>query len=378
MSDDNSQDSFTETTSQGWLSRLGGALKGILIGLVLVPIAGWLLFWNEGRAVQTARSLTEGAGLVQTVQPDRVEPGNEGKLIHLIATPRIVTPPRDSDLGITPPAGTLRLLRRVEMFQWREETESETRTKLGGGTETVTTYRYSRVWAEDRIDSSRFRQQDGHQNPQPRYPGRSFVAQGVTLGAFALAEPQVARLEADRALPAAGGDGDATRYIGADATSPRIGDLRITWRVAQPEAISVIGAQAGGGFAPFATRAGDRLLMIEPGRQTAAEMFRDAQEDNALFTWILRAAGVVVMLIGFALLMAPLKVLADVIPPLGALVGFGTGLVAMILTLVLAPTIIAVAWLFYRPLLAIGILAAGFAAAWGLTRLRRRPAAKAA
>ena len=50
-------DTTNETTSQSWFSRIGGALTGILVGLILLPVARVLLFWNEGRAVQTARSL---------------------------------------------------------------------------------------------------------------------------------------------------------------------------------------------------------------------------------------------------------------------------------------------------------------------------------
>lgn len=374
MPADGIEDVFTETTRQSWFSRLGGALTGLLFGLALVPGSGVLLFWNEGRAVQTAQSLAEGAGLVLPVE--RLDRANEGRLVHVSGPARIGTPPRDPELGAAPPEGTLRLVRTVEMFQWREDQESETRNKLGGGTETVTTYRYTRNWAEGRIDSSRFRQPEGHQNPRPRQASQAFVAQGVTLNGYRLEEAQLASLSADERVTPPGTDG--VRYIGADPANPRIGDLRITWDAARPEALSVIAAQSGEGFAPYATRAGDRLMMVEPGRRTAAEMFRAAEEGNAIFTWILRAVGAVLMFVAFALLMRPVKVLADVIPPLGWLVGFGTSLVAGVLTLLLAPSVIALAWLFYRPLVAIGVLAAGAAAAWGVTHLRRRRAAQPA
>ncbi|WP_203076646.1 TMEM43 family protein [Falsiroseomonas ponticola] len=373
---DGVEDVFTETTSQSWFSRLGGALTGLLIGLVLVPGSSVLLFWNEGRAVQTAQSLAEGAGLVLPVE--RLDRANEGRLVHVAGPARIATPPRDPEFGAAPPDGTLRLVRTVEMFQWREEQESETRNKLGGGTETVTTYRYVRGWAEGRIDSARFRQPDGHQNPTPRQASRTFLAQGVTLNGYRLTEAQLGSLPAGETLTPPGA-GEALRYIGADPANPRIGDLRITWTAARPEAISVIAAQSGEGFAPYATRAGDRLMMVEAGRRTPAEMFRAAEEGNAFLTWVLRAVGAVLMFVAFALLMRPVKVLADVIPPLGWLVGFGTSLVAGVLTLVLAPGVIAVAWLFYRPIIAIAVLAFGIAAAFGLTRLRRRaPAARPA
>src|SRR5471030_367255 len=75
-------DSFSETSSQGWLARLGGAIKGILIGLVMVIAAFPLLFWNEGRAVRTAKSLDEGSGAVVTTPSDKVDAAKEGQLVH--------------------------------------------------------------------------------------------------------------------------------------------------------------------------------------------------------------------------------------------------------------------------------------------------------
>src|SRR4051812_38191974 len=72
-------DSFTEVTSKSWLERLMDAVVGVLIGLVLVLATVVGLFWNEGRALRTERSLTEGAGLVVDADPSRVEPANDGR-----------------------------------------------------------------------------------------------------------------------------------------------------------------------------------------------------------------------------------------------------------------------------------------------------------
>jgi hypothetical protein len=367
-------DQFSETTHQSWFSRLGGALKGILVGLVLVLVAMVLIFWNEGRAVQTARSLAEGAGQVRSVDAARPDPALEGRLVHVASPVRAGPPPADAELGLTAPGGTLRLIRRVEMFQWREEQQSETRTALGGGTETVTTYRYSRGWAEGRVDSSRFRQPDGHQNPEPRHAGASWYAPEARLGGFRLAPAQLDGLAAEEALapPAAQNTQGNVLFLGANPQAPRIGDLRITWRIARPEALSVVAAQRGEGFAPFATRAGDALFMLVPGQVPATEIFAQAEAANAMLTWLLRLVGFVLMLAGWGMVLRPLKVLADVLPPVGAVVGFGTGLVALVLTLVLAPTLIAIAWLFYRPVVALAVLALGLGAAFAVTRLRRR------
>ena len=139
-------DSFTEVTTKSWGSRIGESIKGVLFGLVLVVGSCIFLFWNEGRAVQTERSLTEGASLVVPVDPSRVDPANDGKLVHLSGDLKPGAPLTDPDFTVS--ATALRLARTVEMYQWKEESKSETRKNVGGSEETVTTYEYVRTWSD--------------------------------------------------------------------------------------------------------------------------------------------------------------------------------------------------------------------------------------
>jgi hypothetical protein len=61
---------FTESTTQSWFSRIGNAIKGVLVGLVLFVVSFPLLFWNEGRAVQAYMGLAEGKNSVVSVPAD--------------------------------------------------------------------------------------------------------------------------------------------------------------------------------------------------------------------------------------------------------------------------------------------------------------------
>ncbi len=243
-----------------------------------------------------------------------------------------------------------------------------------------TTYSYHRGWSSTAIDSSRFRQPDGHHNPPLRLSGRTLSPAEARLGAFRLTDQQLARIGSAEALPVEPGRiaayrpgtqvADGRILVGADpGAAPRVGDLRISYQVARAEAASVVAAQRGDGFAPYQTRAGDRLEMLATGLVPAAAMIRQAEEGNAILTWILRAAGALVMFIGFSMILRPMVVLADVVPFLGGIVGFGTGLVGMLLTAVLAPVVIAVAWFWYRPVVAVAVLAAGAAVVLGLGRM---------
>ncbi len=374
-------DSFTETTSTSWLQRIINSFVGALIGLVLIVASIVGTFWNEGRAIATARALAEGAGAIISVDAAKVDPANDGKLVHLSAAASATAPLIDPQFQVK--ASGLKLLRKVEMYQWRQDEHSETHNKLGGGQETVTTYSYSREWKSRLNDSGLFRHPEGHANPPMAFERREFVAADAKLGAFALGPDLIAKLgdgaqfDVDPSVLA----GQAAQsppervvngaiYVGADPAGPRVGDLRVSYFLDPNGAVSAIARQTGDGLGPYQTKAGGTLYIIDPGSLDAAQMFKQAEDQNKVMTWIIRAVALVAMGIGFALVFSPLSALAAVIPFLGSLVGAGAGLMAFVLTLVLGPLTIAIAWFAVRPLMSIAIAVAGFAAAILVSRLR--------
>lgn len=384
-------DQITEVTSTSWFARLGQAVVGVLIGFIFVIVSIGVLFWNEGRAIRTAQGLAEGAGIVRSVPADRVDPANDGRLIHVSGMLSTGGPVSDPDFAVR--VEGVRLVRHVEVYQWKEETHSETRTKFGGGEERTTTYKYVRTWSDKPIDSDRFREPRGHTNPVMTYQSRDLVAPGTRLGAFAVpqallrgfGEPrrlaatdtQVNALQNRVTKPVTANDG--ILYVGRDPSEPAIGDMRISFAEVPLQTASVVAAQAGSGFAPFPTRTGTTVELIAAGTVPAKIMFEHAEEENVTMTWVLRLIGVIFMLIGFNFVLRPLAVAGSVIPLLGDVIGAGTFLVALVCTVAIAPIVIAFGWLWYRPLIGIGVLVLGAAATWGLIRLMQtRAAAKKA
>ena len=71
-----SEDSFTETVSTGWFSRIGDSIKGILFGLLLVIAAFPVLFINEGCAVKTRKTLDQGNKEFVHVDPTAIDTSN--------------------------------------------------------------------------------------------------------------------------------------------------------------------------------------------------------------------------------------------------------------------------------------------------------------
>ncbi|MCI5225462.1 MAG: hypothetical protein D3918_02100, partial [Candidatus Electrothrix sp. AX2] len=115
--------------------------------------------------------------------------------------------------------------------------------------------------------------------------------------------------------------------------------------------------QEGSKLRPYHARAGGDIELLQIGEHSAEAMFQKAQTDNKILTWILRAAGFLLMMIGLSMIFKVFSVLADVLPFLGNIVEAGTGFIAFLLAAVLSLITIAIAWIVFRPLLGIILLA---------------------
>ena len=103
----------------------------------------------------------------------------------------------------------------------------------------------------------------------------------------------------------------------------------------------------------------------------ADKMFAEAVTVNTVITWLLRGVGLLLLAFGFGLLLSPLGVVLDVVPFLGSLARAGTGIVAFFLAVLVGSVTIAVAWFWYRPLLALGIIVVGGVVAMAVAKMGR-------
>lgn len=377
--------SHTETTHTSWLERIKSALIGALLGLVLLVASIWLLIWNEGRAIQTYRALSEGASQVVSVDGAAVDPANEGKLVHISGAVKSDQVPQDSQFGVTA-NGAVGLSRNVEMYQWIEKSESQTKKTLGGGEETTTTYSYAKEWRSDVVDSSRFKQPDDHRNPTSMPDGATFTARTAHVGAFSVRGKDMAgigdysRLSlTDSDLQQITAQVDASRpakrnadgaYIGLNENLPNVGDLRITFQRIDVQTASIIGKQNHDALIPYQTTNHRDVFLTAAGDVNAGQMFKSAESENNVITWLVRAGGLFGLFVSFKLVFGLLPILGDLIPIVGSILGFGTSIVAFVLTLLVGPIVIAIGWFAYRPLLSVGIIAGGVLVALIITRLR--------
>jgi hypothetical protein len=381
---------FTEVTSQGWFSRITESIKGVLFGLVLFVIAFPLLWWNEGRAVQDYKTLQEGASNTVETTPDKVDPAQDGKLVHCVGkadTKEVLT---DDTFNVSHNA--LKLKRIVEMYQWEEEVETRTRKKVGGSKETIKEYDYRKKWLSRHAPSSEFKKPQGHENPSSMpWNDVTKTADKVTLGAYELPGSMVSRIggaskitidsNTISELPAkfrpVVKKHDSTLYLPmpprkkVDPTNPVIGDVRIRWEVVEPKTVSVVAVQKNGTFEPYTAETGKTISLIQVGQHSAKEMYASEQAKSTMMTWLLRGGGFLAMFFGVMLVFRPLTVVADVVPLFGSILQVGSALVALVVALPLSLLTIAIAWLRFRPLLGIGLIVVGAAVTVGVFMWRK-------
>ncbi len=374
----------TEITTESWFGRMAKSIAGVLFGIGFFIGSFVVLFWNEGRAVRTEKSLHEGQKIVVSIPADRVDPANNQKLVHVSGHATTSETLTDPDFLVA--ANAIKLRRKVEMYQWQQNEKKETRKKLGGGTETVTTYTYDKTWSTERIDSSGFKEADGHQNPASMpYESRDFRADHVTLGAFTLSPSLLDQMSSFEPVTLSDANqknnlklSNNTLFSG-DPQSPQVGDVRIAFSAVMPADVSVVSKQTGTSFEPYRASAGMDIELLRSGIVGAEAMFESALKQNSILTWILRVVGWFAMFLGLVMILRPISVAGDVLPFMGSMMAFGAGALAFVIASVLSTGTIAVAWIFYRPLLGGSLLAVAIAIlVWFASKAMKKHQAKTA
>ncbi len=364
-------DTFTETTTTGLGGNLGNSCGKVIAGVILFLLGVVGLFWNEGNYVKTQKALNEAQEqLVNVSDTSTYQAANEGKVVFMSGTAMTEDGVDDTtfDFGIM----ALSMSRKVQYYQWQEESETKEEQKLGGGTETTTTYSYKKVWTDEPIDSSSFKK-SGYNNTVAlgNVKEESFYAKDASLGAYKLSTAQVAMISGGDVLSLddveISVDEDVNAeilddvlYISASANSSadaQIGDMKISWTfVGEEMPVSFIAKQQGKTFVPYVASSGRDVFLLATGAQSPEALFGDAHSDNNVMLWVIRIVGYICVALGLSFLAAPLQALANVIPFLGSIVGAASAIVSFLIAIPISLVIIAIAWLFYRPVIAIILL----------------------
>ena len=406
---------YTEVTRTSYGSRLKNSAGGIFTGLLLFIGATILLWWNEGRTIKTTRMLNRAQEIaVEMENPNVKDAELDGKLVHAVALATTEDSLSDPTFGIG--AVAIKLSRSVEYYQWVEESKTQTKDKIGGGQEHTTTYTYKKEWSSSPVQSENFK--------DPAYQGKNFTyttfddynakADRVTFGAYKLNSSQIgsiggrinmeanidesikqqlenvckdiAKARKGGAISGISSTSDTVKdvvkesakdlvnsgykyvhisgnqiYLGENPNIPEIGDLRITFTKVLPTTVSILAKVSGDTFTAHKDKNGQTLSVLYTGERTMDEMFESEHSSNKLISWILRILGVILVIAALKMMISILPTLLKVLPFLGNITETILGLACSVIGFAWSLIVIGVAWLRYRPLIGIPILAAAIA-----------------
>ncbi|SFV51001.1 hypothetical protein MNB_SV-12-1118 [hydrothermal vent metagenome] len=365
---------FTETTTTSYGENIGSSFKGILFGIILIIGSIILLSYNENRSINQTLALEEMQSKIITLQSTKYDTKYENNPILIQGEVTPIKELEDSQFGVK--SDGLVLERRVEMYQWRENKTTKSEDKMGGSTETTTTYDYAKEWSSTSIDSSSFKHPENHQNPPMAY-SRATYTTDANIGDFYLSKNIInhfstgSSFDGLSSMPDKIGDMKNYKsylYKGKNPNTPAIGDIKITYTQAPKGTYSLAGMVKKKALVPYISQNDRTLLFVRNGIVSADKIFQEEFDSNSMLTWGLRAIGLLLMFFGFKLIMGPLATLANVIPMFGSLIGGASSIVAGVLTLLLGSIVIAIAWFASRPILSLIIIAVGI----GLTVILNR------
>lgn len=389
---------FTETTYDSYGSKMKSACAGVCMGGFLFFAAFALLIWNEGRTVKRAKDLDEGQeNIVQLDLSDfsTTVPNSgtndlsefENKLIHvtgpLSTTDTLMDPIFGVGFNNATEDSALKLSRDVEMYQWKESSTSKKVKTATGGTRTETTYSYNKGWSSSLINSANFFNKDPNQdrNNPSAFPFEELrleadpilIGDTVELGSQAIGyvnwfeylsvvdyNMSLSNVPDTQKLKTFGQKG--YYYGNGTDSSPQVGDTRITFEYVPPDTISIIALYTGqNGLNSYTTSRGGSLLLIKQGTFTSDELFVEADEDNTTLAWILRVVGFLIMVFSITLMLQPLATAVDIIPFVGDCMQSGMECcifptIAVLIAIPLSLFTIGLAWLAYRPIIAVPLV----------------------
>ncbi|XP_051155467.1 transmembrane protein 43 homolog [Leptopilina boulardi] len=337
----NSAMSVSDQLKESWFTAIFSS--------ILFAIGMCLLFWNEGKAVKVAHSLDEAlSNVVIFSNPVDFDNEYEGRLVYFSGPIEVVEPLTEPEYGII--VDSVRLKRRVQMFQWTEIKEETY--------DLPADYYYTQEWKDKLIDSDRFYIRFGHENPR-EIPIKSQVqiADEVRIGAFVFGtelkkkftdyvevtsdeRPERKDIKMHSGL----------YYHSDDLWNPKVGDIRIQFSYAGKagDIYSIVGLLSNGKIEPYITTHGEEILLQRKHQVTIDQMFHLEHVNNYWRTWKMRGLGWGFLFLAATFMAKILKTVVLNSNLLHSLIDLDSLNLSVSMSITLL--VVGFAWVWYRPI----------------------------
>lgn len=328
-----------------------------------------MIFSNEKKSVDRIETLNAGRSVVVSIENSPIHDKNNNKLIHTFGKANTHNILNDNFFGVVENA--IKLHRVVEMYQWKETTR---RTKRGRY------YKHHKEWSNKLIDSSNFRRPEGHENPASMpYVSKELVATKVTLGAFDLSKSFINEMDTYYDYPLSQNNFNAMDnklrqsfklhngqyFSGNNPDDPQIGAIRIYYRIINPQEVTVVGKQTNSLIDSYFLTNGN-ITLLEYGVMESDAIFTSAEKDNMLETWGMRFVVFLMMWLGLYMMFGCIM---HMIPFIGEVIAIFMVVVTGVISFVVSAITIALAWIVYRPLIALFLFIIAGCGLWLLFKI---------
>lgn len=371
--------------NQGFLEKIVGSIKGILIGIILFVVSIGMLYWNEGRV--DLSNVSQSA--IEINAMEQAPADAEGQLVSASGT--LTASDQIGDLFLQP-GDYVSISRNVEMYSWSESTASSTKTETGyvdeedGATEPE--YTYKKVWTSSPTDSKKFQFPTEHYNPPIALESSNLKASSAKVGNLELNLTNL-QLPSSSAIALSDSNtildnglltedeeffGEAFYETVADVPvekvnseylfkgigtfqSPEVGDIRISYSVVPAnQQVTVFGQLSGNSISTYIGPKNSKLYRAFSG--THDESLSQMTTEHTQSTWGLRILGFILMWIGLSMLLGPISAVLDFVPLVGDLSRGVIGIATFIVAAVLSTIVIWISMILQNILLLILAVAA--------------------
>ncbi|XP_068628811.1 transmembrane protein 43 homolog [Battus philenor] len=290
--------SFCNQFKQTWLTTL--------LSLVLFLGVTYFLVWAESQTIESNLVLEELISGAESIDVHTAyDAGHyENRIVHITGPLRILEPISEPDYNIQVLAVKLR--KRVQMYQWIEETTDQQNFLSEPGEESQKTYWYHKDWRDYVVDSSLFYIRPGHHNPtsMPIF-SETHIAESVKIGWLFLG------LEVKRKVNdyyEIWSDSRPERsdiklhsgfyYHGASALEHEVGDLRIHFSYAgrEDDIYTAVGIVERGILQPYTSvnfKSADPISLFRKGSYSLKQLYDLEKRDANIHTWKYRMLGLI-------------------------------------------------------------------------------------
>ena len=403
-------------------SSESSVICGPLFGSLIFIFSLVLLWQNEKGYVTTCHRLKEELHECAALDPYNLTMDHNGHLIYLKGSTSCDENLKDAEFPVVTSFNAIKLIRTVEMYQWKETHSQDDHHH--------NRYEYSQIWDSEFHSSESFNERSHINNSKDFIiRSEDAIAKEVHIGNYFLSEElkKMAKNKTDIPLREeitnnAGGKllqemtvlskqfkiQDSYIYVTKDKFQNNLGDIRIRFYEVKCGPTTVVGQQDGTSFVKHLIESAqgeerlqnedlcnnnrgccdnccgitcrlaklitapinEILWLFEKDIPTKEEVFREVTlEHQRKRNWI-RLAGWVCSWLGIWIFFSPIVYLLSVIPLIGAvlssLVSWAALLFGLIVGSAISVMVICLAWLFYRPLISLLIIAVSVGLCVGL------------